>query len=56
MLAILLAVVLVRLAALARNAGNAAETTTQLESIRAQNERLERELRAELANARAETT
>src|ERR1700682_3254835 len=55
MLAILLAVVLVRLAALARNAGNAAETRTQLESIRAQNERLERELRTELANARAET-
>src|ERR1700682_4755151 len=56
MLAILLAVVLVRLAALARNAGNAAETRTQLESIRTQNERLERELRTELANARAETT
>src|ERR1700682_4057195 len=56
MLAILLAVVLVRLAALARNAGNAAETRTQLESIRTQNERLERELRTEIANARAETT
>ena len=56
MLAILLAMVLARLAALARNAGNAAETRTQLESIRAQNERLERELRAELTSARAETT
>jgi DNA recombination protein RmuC len=56
MLAVLLAVVLMRLAAVARNAGNGAETRTQLETIRAQNERLERELRTELANARAETT
>src|SRR5256885_157117 len=56
MLAVPLAIVLLRLAALARNAGDGAETRTQLETIRLQNERLERELRTELANARAETT
>ena len=55
-LAVLLAVVLVRLAAVARGAGNGAETRSQLEAIRVQNERLERDLRTELANARAETT
>jgi DNA recombination protein RmuC len=55
MIAVLLAWVLLRLAALARNVGNGAETRTQLETIGAQNERLERELRSELANARAET-
>ena len=55
-LAVLLAVVLVRLAAVARGAGNGAETKSRLETIQAQNERLERELRTELANARAETT
>jgi DNA recombination protein RmuC len=55
-LAVLLALILLRLAALARNAGVGAETRTQLETIRLQNERLERELRTELANARAETT
>jgi DNA recombination protein RmuC len=51
-----LVVTLARLAAVARNAGNGAETRNQLEAIQAQNERLERELRTELANARAETT
>src|SRR5256885_8232527 len=56
MLAVLLAIVLLRLATLARNAGDGAETRTRLETIRLQNERLERELRTELANARAETT
>jgi DNA recombination protein RmuC len=55
MLAALLAVVLMRIAAIARNAGNGAENKAQLESIRVQNERLERELRTELSNARAET-
>jgi DNA recombination protein RmuC len=54
-LAVLLAVVLVRLAAAARDAGNGAETRSQLDAIRVQNERLERDLRTELANARAET-
>src|SRR5207302_1759005 len=56
MLAVLLAIVLLRLASLARNASDGAETRTRLETIRLQNERLERELRTELANARAETT
>ena len=56
MLAVFLAVVLLRLVALARNPGDGADTRTQLETIRLQNERLERELRTELANARAETT
>ncbi len=56
MLAVLLAVVLTRLAAVARSTANGAETRSQLETIRAQNERLERELRIELTNARAETT
>ena len=55
-LAVLLALVLLRVAALARNAGDGAETRVQLETLRLQNERLERELRTELANARAETT
>jgi DNA recombination protein RmuC len=55
MIAVLLAWVLLRLAALARSVGNGAETRTQLETISAQNERLERELRSELANARTET-
>jgi len=55
-LALLLAMVLFRLLALARDAGNGAEIRAQLETIRAQNERLERELRAELASARVEST
>ena len=55
-LALLLAMVLFRLAALARDAGDGAEIRAQLETIRAQNERLERELRAELASARVEST
>ena len=54
-LAVLLAVVLLRLATVARNTADTAETGARLETIRAQNERLERELRNELANARAET-
>jgi DNA recombination protein RmuC len=55
-LGILVAVVLFRLATVVRGAGNGAETRIQLDAIRAQNERLERELRTELANARLETT
>jgi DNA recombination protein RmuC len=55
-LALLLAMVLFRLLALARDAGNGVEIRAQLETIRAQNERLERELRAELASARVEST
>ena len=55
-LALLLVMVLFRLVALARDAGNGAEIRAQLETIRAQNERLERELRAELAYARVEST
>jgi DNA recombination protein RmuC len=55
-LVVLLAVVLMRLGAIARTAGNGGETRNQLDTLRAQNERLERELRTELAHARAETT
>ena len=55
-LALLLAAILFRLAAIARGAANGAETKAQLETIRSQNERLERELRAELAVARAESS
>jgi DNA recombination protein RmuC len=55
-LAVVLAVVMARVAAVARNAGGAAEIRSQLEAIRVQNERLERDLRVELAGARAETT
>ena len=55
-LAVLVAAVLFRLVTVARGAGNGAETRNQLETIRVQNERLERELRSELANARAEAT
>ncbi len=55
-LAVLLAVALVRLAAVARNSGDGADTGARLETIQTQNERLERELRTELASARAEAT
>ena len=56
LLAIMLVIVLMRIGALARAAADAAELKGQLEIIGAQNERLERELRAELALARAEAT
>ena len=56
LLAILLVVVLMRLGAIAHAAASAAGLKSQLEIIGAQNERLERELRAELALARAEST
>ncbi len=55
-LAVLLAVALARIAAVTRNTGDGADTSARLETIRAQNERLERELRIELASARAEAT
>ncbi len=54
-LAVLLAVVLARMSAMARNALDGVETNARLDTIRTQNERLERELRNELASARAET-
>lgn len=54
-LAVLLALLLARMSAIARNAGDGAETANRLETIRVQNERLERELRTELIQARAET-
>jgi DNA recombination protein RmuC len=53
-LALLLVVVLMRLAALARPRAEMVELNTRLDAIAAQNERLERELRAELAQARVE--
>ena len=56
LLATLLVIVLMRLGAIAHAAAGAAELKGQLEIIGAQNERLERELRAELALARAEST
>jgi DNA recombination protein RmuC len=55
LLAFLLAWVLVRFSAVVRSAGGGAEISARLETIRAQNERLERDLRNELASARAET-
>lgn len=55
-LVILLAVALARIASTARNIGDGADASARLESIRSQNERLERELRAELTIARAEAS
>jgi DNA recombination protein RmuC len=55
LLAVLLAVLLVKLGALARAGGQHDALMSRLETIGAQNERLERELRAELAQARAES-
>ena len=54
LLAGLLVVILSRLAALARSAVDGAQLTAQLQTLGAQNERLERELRAELVQARGE--
>ena len=54
-LVILLAVALARLGTLIRRANENAELKGRLEAIGAQNERLERELRTELARSRAET-
>ena len=54
-LAILLAVALARLGTLMRRGNEDAELKGRLEAIGAQNERLERELRTELARSRAET-
>ena len=54
-LAILLAVALARVGTLRRRGNEDAELKGRLEAIGAQNERLERELRTELARSRAET-
>lgn len=54
-LAILLVVALARLGTLIRRGNDDAELKGRLEAIGAQNERLERELRTELARSRAET-
>ena len=54
-LVILLAVALARLGTLVRRANENAELKGRLEAIGAQNERLERELRTELARSRVET-
>jgi DNA recombination protein RmuC len=54
-LAILLAVALARLGTLRRRGNDDAELKGRLEAIGEQNERLERELRTELARSRAET-
>ena len=51
---VLLVFVLLRLRALVGAAGDAAEVKSRLETLVAQNERLERELRSELAQARRE--
>ena len=55
-LVILLAVALARLGTLIRRANENAELKGRLEAIGAQNERLERELRTELARSRVETS
>jgi DNA recombination protein RmuC len=56
LLGVLLVVVLLRLRAIARGAGGGAEVGSRLDTLIAQNERLERELRSELAQARVEAT
>ena len=55
-LAVLLAVALARIGTLRRRGNDDAELKGRLEAIGAQNERLERELRTELARSRAETS
>jgi DNA recombination protein RmuC len=54
LLGVLLVVILLRLRALIGAAGDGAEVKSRLDTLAAQNERLERELRAELAQARGE--
>ncbi len=54
--AVLLVIVLLRIGTLARTAVDGAELRAQLQLLGAQNERLERELRAELVQARTEST
>ena len=56
LVAVLLVIVLLRLASLSRAAIDGADLKTQLQSLASQNERLERELRAELIQARTEST
>jgi len=51
----LLLLVLLRLKALAQSVGDGSDTRTRLDTLAAQNERLERELRAELARSRSES-
>ena len=54
LLAGLLVAIFIRLAGIARGADDGAKLAAQLQTLGAQNERLERELRAELAQARGE--
>ncbi len=56
LVAFLLVIVLLRIASLTRLAVDGAELKTQLQSLVNQNERLERELRTELIQARTEST
>ncbi|MEO8739040.1 MAG: DNA recombination protein RmuC [Casimicrobiaceae bacterium] len=56
LLAGVLVAIFIRLAAIARGADDGAKLAVQLQTLGAQNERLERELRAELAQARGEAT
>ena len=56
LVAVLLVFVLLRVGALSRSAVDGAELRAHLQSLGAQNERLERELRAELVQARTEST
>src|SRR5450631_2507520 len=56
LVAVLLVIVLLRLGSLSRTNVDGPELKTQLNSLGAQNERLERELRAELVQARTEST
>jgi len=53
-LGVLLGIVLVRLKALVQRTNDGADLKARMEGLAAQNERLERELRADLAQARAE--
>ena len=53
---VLLVIVFLRLGSLSRTAVDGAELVTRLTALGAQNERLERELRAELVQARTEST
>jgi DNA recombination protein RmuC len=55
-LGVLLVLVLLRLRTLSRDVGDGADLKLRLETLAAQNERLERELRADLAQARSESS
>jgi DNA recombination protein RmuC len=56
LVAVLLVIALLRLGSLSRRALDGADLKSQLQSLSAQNERLERELRSELVQARTEST